>query len=346
MKILITGNMGYVGPMVVRHLRAVDPGGQIVGVDAGFFAHCLTSGDELPERRLTAQHFLDVRELPDELFAGVDGVVQLAAISNDPMGKAYEAVTSEVNWKASVRVAEQAKRAGVSRFAFASSCSVYGLSEGAPRDERAATNPLTAYARSKLAAEASLRELAGEGFRITCLRFPTACGMSDRLRLDLVLNDFVASAVATGRIQILSDGSPWRPLIDVRDMARAIEWALTRDGEGGDFLAINVGRHDCNRQVVDLAKAVTEVMPEVKVEINQNAQPDKRSYQVDFGLYHRLAPDHLPRVDLHRSILDLKSGLERMGFADANFRESDYVRLRVLAKLRAAGALRDDLRWA
>lgn len=346
MKILITGNMGYVGPGVVRHLRSAYPDARLIGVDTGFFAHCLTTTDGLPERRLDTQHFLDVRDLPDEIFADADAVVQLAAISNDPMGKAFEAITSDVNWKASVRIAHQAKKAGVSRFVFASSCSVYGLAEGGARDERAATNPLTAYARSKFATENSLEELANDDFVVTCLRFPTACGMSDRLRLDLVLNDFVASAVAAKKIQILSDGSPWRPLIDVRDMARAIEWAIARDPTaGGDFLAINAGRNDSNHQVRDLALAVQKAMPDVTIEINENAQPDKRSYQVNFDLYRELAPHHLPTTDLSRSIADLKNGLEAIGFADQNFRESDFMRLRVLSRLREGGLLDDELRW-
>jgi len=346
MKILITGNMGYVGPGVVRHLRAAYPDSHLIGVDAGFFAHCLTTTESLPERRLTTQHFLDVRDLPDEIFAGVDAVVQLAAISNDPMGNAFEAITSEVNWKASVRVAHQAKNAGARRFVFASSCSIYGLAEGGARNEDAATNPLTAYARSKVATEDSLQDLANADFVITCLRFPTACGMSDRLRLDLVLNDFVASAVAAGKIQILSDGSPWRPLIDVRDMARAIEWGIIRDRtSGGQFLAINVGRADCNYQVRDLAHAIQELMPSLKIEINENAQPDKRSYQVSFDLFSELAPAHVPRFGLTETIMDLKNGLEAIGFADEQFRDSDFVRLKVLSDLRNEGYLDESLRW-
>jgi nucleoside-diphosphate-sugar epimerase len=346
MKILITGNMGYVGPMVVRHLEATFPGCELIGADSGFFAHCLTTPAGLPERRLSRQHFVDVRDLTDAHFRGIDAVVHLAAISNDPMGKAYEEVTSEVNWRASVRTAELAKKNGVGRYVFASSCSVYGLAEGVPRDEDAELNPLTAYARSKRATEASVEGLADESFRVTCLRFPTACGMSDRLRLDLVLNDFVASAVVSRRIEVLSDGSPWRPLIDVRDMARAIEWGIVRENDqGGDFIAINAGRDECNQQVRDLAHAVRAVMPEVEIKINENAQPDKRSYQVDFGRYRVLAPDHQPQVALSDSILALKEGLEAIGFDQPDFRNSGFMRLRVLSDHRESGRLDDQLRW-
>ena len=346
MKILITGNMGYVGPGLVRRLRVTYPQALLIGVDIGFFGHCLTGGGVLPESLLDIQYFMDVRNIDSRILNDVQAVVNLAAISNDPMGKAYEQLTAEVNYKASVKLAKKAKEAGVGAFVFASSCSVYGYAEGAARDESSDLNPLTAYAKSKINTEIALKELADEDFIITSLRFPTACGMSDRLRLDLVLNDFVAAAVASKKIIILSDGTPWRPLIDVKDMARAIDWAIARSLEsGGAFLAINVGRSEWNYQVRDLAEAVKELMPDVDVEINKDAQPDKRSYRVDFSMYKNLAPDHQPQIELRRSIAELKSGLEAMGFNDENFRDSKYIRLKVLSMLRESGLLNEQLNW-
>ena len=212
-RILITGNMGYVGPGVVRLLRQAFPTAELIGYDLGFFAHCLTGTLRLPETRLDRQLFGDVRTLPAGLLAGVDAVVHLAAISNDPMGKAYEDVTMEVNHQAGIVLARRAKACGVKTFVFASSCSMYGLGGDGAKDESSSLNPLTAYARSKVASERDLAPLADANFRVSCLRFATACGWSDRLRLDLVLNDFVAGAVATGEVSILSDGTPWRPLI-------------------------------------------------------------------------------------------------------------------------------------
>jgi nucleoside-diphosphate-sugar epimerase len=245
-----------------------------------------------------------------------------------------------------VRLAKAAKEMGVKRFVFASSCSVYGYAEGAARNEASELNPLTSYARSKINTETDIRHLADEGFVITSLRFPTACGMSERLRLDLVLNDFVAAAVSSKKITILSDGTPWRPLIDIKDMTRAMEWAIGRSvSAGGAFLAINVGRTEWNYQIKDLAQAVREEMPEVEVEINPNAQPDKRSYQVDFSRYQVFAPGHLPQVDLRQSIRELKQGLEGMGFNNLDFRNSDYMRLKVLMGLRDKGLLDSELRW-
>lgn len=347
MRILITGNMGYVGPGVIARLRNSYPQADIIGADMGFFGHCLTSSNVLPERQLSEQIYMDVRNLTVEHLKGVDAIVHLAAISNDPMGKAYEAVTASVNHEASVKLARNAREAGVGAFVFASSCSVYGFAEGAARDENSELNPLTAYAKSKINTEKDTLELADDDFTVTCLRFPTACGMSDRVRLDLVLNDFVAAAVASKKIMILSDGTPWRPLIDVKDMARAIDWGISRKADaGGAFLAINAGRTEWNYRVRDLAEAVQAQMPDVEIDINQDAAPDKRSYRVDFSQYESLAPDHQPQVDLAQSIAELKAGLEHIAFSDENFRESNLIRLNVLSGLRERGLLNEHLQWA
>jgi nucleoside-diphosphate-sugar epimerase len=180
----------------------------------------------------------------------------------------------------------------------------------------------------------------------TCLRFATACGMSDRLRLDLVLNDFVACAISTGEITVLSDGTPWRPLIDVRDMARALHWAVTRERtEGTSPLVVNVGADEWNYQVKDLAAAVAAAVPGTKVSINAAAPPDKRSYRVDFGLFKQLAPQHQPRRTLAQCVEALKEGLRGMHFADRDFRNTEYMRLKVLDNHISKGRMQADLRW-
>jgi nucleoside-diphosphate-sugar epimerase len=344
-RILVTGNMGYVGPRVVAHLRATYPRATLIGLDMGYFAGCLSGAEILPEYRVDLQYFADVRRPPQDALRGVDAVVHLAAISNDPMGRRFERVTFAINHEATVALAAQAKAAGVASFVLASSCSVYGAAGDTARDERSAVAPLTAYAKSKILAEEGLARLVGDGFRVTGLRFATACGMSERLRLDLVLNDFVAAAIATKRIQILSDGTPWRPLIHIDDMARAIEWAIRRDGNAGDFLAVNVGADEWNYQVRDLATAVADVLPGVDVSINPAAAADPRSYRVSFAEFRRLAPDQQPRRALADTIEGLAEGLQRMQFSDANFRESSFVRLNVLSALRARGLLDDELAW-
>jgi len=346
MKILVTGNMGYIGPCVIQRLRTSYPDVTLVGLDTGYFANCLTNAEILPECRVDQQHFVDIRQIPKDLLDGVDAVVHLAGISNDPMGNTFEEVTLDINYRASIELAKKGKQKGVRSFVFASSCSMYGSADESPRDEKSPLNPLTAYAKSKVYTERDLENLADEKFKVTSLRFSTACGMSERLRLDLVLNDFVAGAVTSQKITILSDGTPWRPLINIHDMARAIDWAIARDiSNGGPFVAVNVGSDVWNYQVKDLAHAVAEVIPGVEVSINKDAQPDKRSYRVNFGLFRKLVPDYQPQVDLITTIRDLKEGLEAMKFADENFRNSRFMRLKVLNDLRSKGFLNDNLEW-
>lgn len=346
MRILITGPMGYVGPVLTRHLRKTLPHAELIGFDSGYFAHNLTGSPSLPETRLDRLYFGDLRNFPADLLEGIDAVVHLAAISNDPMGKEFENVTEAINEQASVALARTAEERGVGKFVFASSCSIYGAADGGPRRESDPLNPLTAYARSKVAMENALRTNNSGKMTVTCLRFATACGMSDRLRLDLVLNDFVASALATGEISVLSDGTPWRPLIDVADMARAIEWALHRTPDtGGDVLLVNVGSTEGNYQVRQLAEVVASELSRTKVSINRDALPDKRSYQVDFSLFAKLAPSHVPAVSLQQSVRNLHAGLRGMNFSDKEFRASSLMRLRTLKEHIAQGRLSSDLHW-
>jgi len=346
MKILITGNMGYIGPVLTKKLKNECPDAILIGFDSAYFAHCLTSTSIIPEAPLYCQYFGDIREFPNEILSDVDIVIHLAAISNDPMGKKYEEVTKEVNFNASARFAKAACDAGVKKFIFASSCSIYGTAESGPKKEDDELNPLTTYAKSKVYMENILHELANTNFNVTCLRFSTACGMSPRLRLDLVLNDFVASAVATGKIEILSDGTPWRPLIDVKDMSRAIIWAFKRDeNDGGDYVAVNVGRNEWNYQIKDIATVVSKVIQGAEVEISRDGIPDKRSYKVDFSLYAKLAFDYLPQVGLEQSIQELHQGLTQMQFQDKNFKTSRYMRLKVLEEMIDKKCLSSDLRY-
>ena len=346
MKILVVGNQGYVGPALGRHLRRTFPGAQLIGFDTGYFAQCTTSAVS-PDRVYDAQLHGDARDLDASVVQGVDAVVALAAISNDPMGATYEAATDAINRGATLWLARLAAAAGVHHFVFASSCSVYGFAPGGARKEGDPLNPQTAYARSKIETERALAAMDLGGMTTSCLRFATACGWSERLRLDLVLNDFVASAVAARRITVLSDGKPWRPLIDVADMARAIEWAIARPPErGGPLLNVNVGADAWNFQVRELAEAVAAAVPGVEVSVNEAALPDTRSYKVDFSLFAELAPAHRPQMTLQRSIERLKQGLEGMAFADANFRASSFMRLKMLEAHRQAGRLDADLHWA
>ncbi len=345
-KIILLGNLGYIGPVLAATLRRLYPAAELIGVDPGFFSDRLTTRDAWPERHLSRQIIADIRDIDASLFTGADAVVALAAISNDPMGARFETVTKEINEEAVIRAAELAAAAGVSRFVFASSCSIYGFAEGDARSEDAPVNPLTVYAHSKIGTERALEAMDTPGMLRTALRFATACGPSPRLRLDLVLNDFVACAVTTGKISVLSDGSPWRPLIDVRDMARAIGWAITRpESAGGQWLAINAGSDTWNYQIRDLAQAVADAVPGASYTVNSDASPDNRSYRVDFALYRQLAPEHQPVQTLGGTISDLTQLLREIDFADADFRNSSLMRLKALEQHLHHGSLDESLRW-
>jgi len=346
MKIIIVGNLGYIGPSVVRQLRQSYPNGTLIGYDIGYFAHCLTQPPVLPELVLDMQVFGDVRDFPEELLQGVDAVVNLAAISNDPLSLRFEEVTMDINCRAAIQLARMAKHQGVKSFVYASSCSIYGQADDTPRREGDKLNPLTAYARSKVAAEEALEKLADEHFTITCNRFATACGWSSRLRLDLVLNDFVAGGLVNKHISLLSDGTPWRPMINTRDMSRAMDWAIARPAsQGGRFLAVNTGSNDWNTNILQLAQTTATVIPGVKISINPDAPPDKRSYRVNFDLYQRLAPDHQPQEDLISTVREIRDNLVAMGFNDPDYRKSQLIRLEVISRLHSAKWLDEDLRW-
>ena len=347
MKILITGNLGYVGSVLVDYLRRKYHDIYILGYDIGYFAHCLNENDFLPEVNCDQQYYGDIRNFPEELLTGIDAVVHLSAISNDPMGKEFEDVTFKINLEASIDLAKKASYKGVKNFIFASSCSVYGSASDIPKSENDPTDPLTAYAISKINFENELKTISNESKMIvTCLRFATACGYSKRLRLDLVLNDFVSSAIFNGEINVLSDGSPWRPLIDVKDMSLAIDWASKRGIEsGGQFLYVNTGSNKNNFQVKELASLVKNLLPNIKININTNALPDKRSYKVDFSLFEKLAPEYTPKININQSIIELIEGVSKLNKNFENFRDSEYMRLNTLRSHIKANRLNKDLKW-
>lgn len=345
MRILITGNLGYVGSVLTGELRRRLPDAHLIGLDAGFFADRLTSPGPIPEIALDVQRYRDLRDVDADDLAGMDAVIHLAALSNDPIGARFDHLTDAINRAATERLAALAAQAGVRSFVFASSCAVYGAGDDRPRREDDPVDPLTAYARSKVASEQLLAPLARDGMVVTALRFATACGVSPRLRLDLVVNDLVATALRTGVVEVRSDGTPWRPLIDVSDMARACVWGLTRTAEnGGGFLAVNVGRDGSNHRVLDIAEHVADAVPGASVTVDPAAGPDRRSYQVDFARFQALAPDHQPLVDLSTCIGALVTQLT----AEPGSPELGGGRLLRLTDLEARlteGSLDEQLRW-
>lgn len=326
--------MGYVGSVLVPYLASLG-GHEIHGFDLGYFEKYLTG--PCPEYFLAKQHRGDVRSFPERLLNNFDAVIHLAALSNDAMGACFDQLTYQINYEASVRLAKLAKQQGVLRFVFASSCSLYGAaSDGKERSETDLINPLTAYAKSKALVEQDLEKLASPDFQISALRFATACGPSSRLRLDLVLNDFVATAVAQKKIKIQSDGSPMRPLIHVRDMARAMHWAVNRSGD--DYLVLNIGSEIWNYSILELAEHCKDLIPGVEIERNPAALKDQRSYQVDFQKFKNLAPHHQPLRNLEVTVEALSRLCQSLDLSDQN----KYIRLAVLKNYLSGGDLKDS----
>lgn len=338
MKVLLTGNLGYVGTVVGPYLQ--ERGHGVTGLDLGYYQEAFI---EAPLSIETLP--LDIRTTTPKDLEGFDAVVHLAGLSNDPLGELDPTLTDRVNRQGTRHLAEMAKLAGVSRFIFASSCSLYGKGERDNLDETSDFNPQTAYARSKIDAEGSLVSLANTNFSPTFLRFATAFGYSPRLRLDLVVNNLVACAMARGKIQIMSDGSPWRPLIHVRDMAQAIAEVLEADRTTIHARAFNAGSNQANYQVKDIAQLVQKNFPESQVTLNPDASPDTRSYRVDFSKINRNLPNFKVQWTLERGIEDLRENLTRLGMDEDKFQHRYFTRLKQLQYLLQTNQLNRDLQW-
>lgn len=349
MKILVTGNLGYIGPELAKAIKAYKSNCHISGIDTGIFAGCLTSSDLIGDTFYDLQNYVDIRDISREHLRGVDVVVSLAAVSNDPIGNEFEEATNSINYEANLNLANLCELNGVQKFILASSCSMYGAGGSTPRTESDQTMPLTAYAKSKINCENQLRILFSEkDIEFVFLRFSTACGISDRLRLDLVLNDFVASAVAYKKITILSDGTPWRPLIDVEEMCKAIIWAIdlnVRDSVKNNILSVNVGSNEWNFSVKQLAELVCMQCSGTKLEINKNAPEDKRSYKVDFSLYKSLAGSFYPSKKIEDTIQELVMMTSKLNLQSCtDIRSTDFIRLNKVRQLLNSGKISKSFR--
>jgi nucleoside-diphosphate-sugar epimerase len=320
--VFVTGHRGYIGVHLVDVLRSA--GHTVTGCDSGLFDGC--EWEALP--RADVELRKDVRELELDDVRGHDCVMHLAAISNDPMGEVDPELTLSVNRDASVRLAELAKEAGVRRFLFAGSCSVYGQATDHDVVESDPLKPLTAYARSKIEVEEAVRPLADEMFAPVFLRNATAYGDSPMLRIDLVVNNLLACAHALGEIRIMSDGTPWRPLIHCRDIARAFLALAEADVPGGT--AVNVGANDENFQVSDVAALVQELVPDAQIEFTGEAGNDPRSYRVSFDLLARLVPSFRLEYTLRRGMEELDEQLRAHEFSREDWEGDRFVRLRRL----------------
>lgn len=326
MRVLVTGHRGYIGAQLVDVLK--QSGHWVTGCDLGLFRGCEWDAPTPPDRELSK----DVRALSLDDLQGHDGVMHLAAISNDPMGELDPELTLGVNGGASVRLASLAKRAGVPRFLFSGSCSVYGRGDRLDLDEEASLQPLTVYARSKLDAEAAISKLADDDFSPTFLRNATAYGYSPMLRVDLVVNNLLGTVLSYGEIRLTSDGTSWRPLIHCRDIARAFLAFLEAPLDRVRDRVVNVGANEENFQVREVAERIQRLVPGADITFTGEAGPDPRNYRVNFDRLRSLLPDFRIEHPLASGMEDLHRRMVERGFGVREFEGDRFVRLRTLRK--------------
>ena len=339
MRILLTGHRGYIGTVMRQVLR--DAGHAVVGLDVGLFEDCTIGPDTSDGPSL----HLDFRDAREADLRGYDAVVHLAALCNDALGNMNPQLTYEINHHASVRLAELAKAAGVPRFLFASSCSLYGVGGDGLLAEDARFNPITPYGVAKVLVERDLNALADDDFSPTYLRSATAYGFSPRLREDVVVNNLTGSAVATRKVRIESDGTPWRPLVHVRDLCLAFRAALEAPRELVHNEAFNVGRTTENYRVREVAEMVEAAVPGSTVTYADGGGPDPRCYRVDCSKLESTLPGYEPQWTVAKGVAELVAAFERHAFTADDFNGDRYFRIRRIQKLQREGLLDESMRW-
>jgi nucleoside-diphosphate-sugar epimerase len=340
MRVLVTGHEGYIGTVLVPMLQQA--GHDVTGLDTGLFAPCVLgpAPAQVPAVRM------DLRDVSAEHCRGYDAVIHLAALSNDPVGNLDQELTYDINYRSTVALARAARQAGVARFLFSSSCSLYGAgADDVPLTEDADFAPVTPYGESKIRAEHDLLELADERFSPVFLRNATAYGYSPRLRGDLVVNDLVANALLSGEVRLLSDGQAWRPLVHVNDIAAAFIALLAAPRERVHAAAYNVGRTEENYRIIDVARIVTELVPGSEIVIAGGAATDTRNYRVSCDLIAARVPEFSPRWTLRDGVRQLADAYSRHGLSREAFDSERYQRLRRIQTLQKDGQLDDRLRW-
>lgn len=341
MRVLVTGHDGYIGSVLVPFLQ--QRGWNVTGLDTHYFDGC----DLMPSQAADAVLHKDVRQVTPSDLVGFDAIVHLAALSNDPLGNLNAQSTYDINAEASVALGRAAKAAGVQRFAFASSCSIYGAASPTDiLDEKASFNPVTPYGESKVIAERGLSELADERFSPVFLRNATAYGASPKLRADVMVNSLTGYAFLTGEVLIMSDGSPWRPLVHVEDICRAMAAAIEAPRESVHDTAFNIGRSSENYRVRHVAEIVADQVAGSRVVYAEDGGPDKRCYRVDFGKAQAELPGFEPKWTVADGVADLLAAFRQNGLAMEDFEGSRFVRLKRLRELMDGGLLNEDLFWS
>lgn len=341
MRVMVTGHNGYVGKVMTPML--VKAGHEVVGVDTDLYRGS-TFGVEPRVAGLTEVQ-KDIRDVEMDDLAGIDAVIHLAALSNDPLGDLNPALTYEINHQASVRLAQLAKRAGVERFIFSSSCSNYGAGGDDWLREESPFNPVTPYGKSKVMAEHDLSQLADDDFSPVLLRSATAYGVSSRLRFDLAINNLVAWACTTGRVYLKSAGTSWRPFVHIEDMSRAFIAALHAPRELVHNQAFNVGRTEENYRIRDIAEIVVETVPGSRIEFAPDAEPDKRNYKVNMDKLARTLPEFKPQWTVRRGAQEIYEACRAVGVTVDEFEGPRYRRVSHIKELIASGRLDENLRW-
>lgn len=338
-RILITGHKGYIGSVLAPLLARA--GYDVVGLDTGYFDACTL----VPDPVAVASRHKDIRDLAVNDLRGFEAVIHLAALSNDPLGNLDAELTRDINHRATARLAECAKAAGVRRFLFSSSCIMYGMSSANIVDESSPLDPRTEYARSKVLAEKSVAALADDDFSPAFLRNGTVYGLSPRMRFDTVLNDLVGTAVTRGKVIVHSDGQPWRPVVHVEDVARAFIAVLEAPREKIHNQAFNTGANELNRQIRDLAEIVARAVPGCTLEVRAQSGADQRTYKASFGKFTRTFPSFRFRWSAEEGARRLAGEFYALGLTEADLTGRRFVRLKWLNHLLESEALDGALRW-
>lgn len=338
MRVLVTGDRGYIGSVLVSKL--LKKGYLVRGLDMGFADHDKAIENNLDYLKVTR----DIRDINEKDLKGIDGIIHLSALSNDPIGELNPKLTTDINYKSTIKLAKLAEKMGVKRFIFSSSCSVYGIVRGGWVDEKTKPSPLTSYAKSKVLSEKNLIKLSSKNFCVAIMRNSTVYGFSPMFRNDLVVNNLVTCALALNKIKVLSDGSPWRPLIDVRDLSDIFIKFLEADPKKINGKIINVGFNKNNFTVKEIVEKVHKALPKTEIVFTNEHGSDSRSYRVKFDILKEIFPDLLQKWPMDKSIEDMILNLKNLGFGKKDFESGRFVRLSALKKLINNGKLDDNLR--